>query len=122
MQVKLVLAAAMWSNPHMLIMDEPTNYLDRESLGALALAIKEWSGEKWCAQPSPLSWGCCSVIHDPCVTLDTSFSPGGVVVISHHAEFTGALCHETWTVADGRLTITKVEPKDGTANLKLEEE
>jgi ATPase subunit of ABC transporter with duplicated ATPase domains len=35
----------MWSNPHMLIMDEPTNYLDRESLGALALAIKEWSGE-----------------------------------------------------------------------------
>ena len=35
----------MWSNPHMLIMDEPTNYLDRESLGALALAIKEWNGE-----------------------------------------------------------------------------
>jgi len=28
-QVKLVLAAAMWQNPHMLIMDEPTNYLDR---------------------------------------------------------------------------------------------
>ena len=44
-KVKLVLAAAMWSNPHMLIMDEPTNYLDRESLGALALAIKEWNGE-----------------------------------------------------------------------------
>jgi elongation factor 3 len=43
-QVKLVLAAAMWSNPHLLIMDEPTNYLDRESLGALALAIKEWNG------------------------------------------------------------------------------
>ena len=32
----------------MLIMDEPTNYLDRESLGALALAIKEWSGECCC--------------------------------------------------------------------------
>ena len=44
LKVKLVLAAAMWSNPHMLIMDEPTNYLDRESLGALALAIKEWNG------------------------------------------------------------------------------
>lgn len=28
--MKLVLAAAMWQNPHMLIMDEPTNYLDRE--------------------------------------------------------------------------------------------
>ena len=45
-QVKLVLAAAMWSNPHMLVLDEPTNYLDRESLGALAQAIKDWSGEQ----------------------------------------------------------------------------
>ena len=40
-----MLAAAMWSNPHMLIMDEPTNYLDRDSLGALAEAIKDWNGE-----------------------------------------------------------------------------
>jgi elongation factor 3 len=30
-KVKLVLAAAMWNNPHLLIMDEPTNYLDRVS-------------------------------------------------------------------------------------------
>ena len=43
-KVKLVLAAAMWANPHLLIMDEPTNYLDRESLGALASAIKEFDG------------------------------------------------------------------------------
>jgi hypothetical protein len=28
-KVKLVLAAAMWNSPHLLIMDEPTNYLDR---------------------------------------------------------------------------------------------
>ena len=37
------------------------------------------------------------------------------MVISHHSEFTGALCHETWLVADGRLTITKKETKDGAA-------
>ncbi|KIY91340.1 elongation factor EF-3 [Monoraphidium neglectum] len=43
-KVKLVLAAAMWNSPHLLIMDEPTNYLDRESLGALATAIKEFDG------------------------------------------------------------------------------
>jgi len=43
-KVKLVLAAAMWQNPHMLIMDEPTNYLDREALGALAEAINRWTG------------------------------------------------------------------------------
>merc|ERR1711966_645922 len=35
-KVKVVLAAAMWNQPHILILDEPTNYLDRESLGALA--------------------------------------------------------------------------------------
>lgn len=42
--MKVVLAAAMWQNPHMLVLDEPTNYLDRESLGALANAIKEFGG------------------------------------------------------------------------------
>lgn len=43
-KVKVVLAAAMWNSPHMLVLDEPTNYLDRESLGALAAAIKEYGG------------------------------------------------------------------------------
>merc|ERR1712083_415374 len=44
MKVKIVLAAAMWQNPHVLILDEPTNYLDREGLGALILAIKAYKG------------------------------------------------------------------------------
>merc|ERR1719359_1642142 len=43
-KVKVVLAAAMWSQPHIVILDEPTNYLDRESLGALAGAIEEYDG------------------------------------------------------------------------------
>merc|ERR1712139_285962 len=34
----------MWQNPHVLILDEPTNYLDREGLGALVLAIKDYKG------------------------------------------------------------------------------
>ena len=42
--MKVVIAAAMWNNPHMLVLDEPTNYLDRESLGALAGAIKDYGG------------------------------------------------------------------------------
>ena len=42
--MKLVLAAAMWNNPHLLVLDEPTNYLDRESLGALASAINDFQG------------------------------------------------------------------------------
>jgi elongation factor 3 len=43
-QVKLVLAAAMWNRPHLLVLDEPTNYLDREALGALTIGIKEFGG------------------------------------------------------------------------------
>jgi elongation factor 3 len=43
-KVKVVLAAAMWNQPHILILDEPTNYLDREALGALAGAINDFAG------------------------------------------------------------------------------
>lgn len=43
-KVKVVIAAAMWNNSHMLILDEPTNFLDREALGGLATAIKKWDG------------------------------------------------------------------------------
>merc|ERR1711934_1312174 len=43
-KVKVVLSAAMWGQPHVVILDEPTNYLDRDSLGALAGAIKEFGG------------------------------------------------------------------------------
>jgi elongation factor 3 len=43
-KVKVVLAAAMWQNPHVLILDEPTNYLDRDGLGALSLGLKDFGG------------------------------------------------------------------------------
>merc|ERR1719197_716007 len=43
-KVKVVLAAAMWMEPHVTILDEPTNFLDRDSLGALATAIKNYQG------------------------------------------------------------------------------
>lgn len=43
-KVKVVLGAAMWLSPHILILDEPTNYLDRDSLGALAAGLKEFGG------------------------------------------------------------------------------
>ena len=72
-KVKVVLAAACWDCPHMVIMDEPTNYLDRDSLGALSNAIKGFGG--------------------------------GVVLISHHHEFTAELSSEFWNVEAGVLTI-----------------
>ena len=42
--MKVVLAAAMWNCPHLLVLDEPTNYLDRDSLGALAEGIRTFDG------------------------------------------------------------------------------
>tara|TARA_X000000950_G_C13641970_1_gene547969 strand:- start:109 stop:774 length:666 start_codon:yes stop_codon:yes gene_type:complete len=43
-KVKVVLAASLWQNPHLVILDEPTNYLDRDGLGALTNAIHEFNG------------------------------------------------------------------------------
>lgn len=90
-KVKVVIASAMWNNPHMLVLDEPTNYLDRDSLGALAGAIKNYGG--------------------------------GVIMISHHREFTDALCTEKWHVTNGTLVKEGEAPVDTTKiEQKLEEE
>jgi elongation factor 3 len=43
-KVKIVLGAATWRRPHIICLDEPTNYLDRESLAALIEALKEFQG------------------------------------------------------------------------------
>lgn len=43
-KVKIVLGAATWRRPHVMCLDEPTNYLDRESLAALIKALKEFEG------------------------------------------------------------------------------
>jgi len=75
---KLVLAAALWTKPHMLMLDEPTNFIDVETVEALAKAIKSFQG--------------------------------GVVVVSHNAEFLQETCNEIWQIEDGHLAITG---KDG---------
>ncbi|KAF3901602.1 hypothetical protein ABW21_db0204384 [Orbilia brochopaga] len=82
-RVKVVLAAAMWNNPHIVVLDEPTNYLDRESMGALSHAIKDFKG--------------------------------GVVIISHNAEFLKGLLNEEWVVDAGHVTT-----KGGTYDNELE--
>ncbi|KAF8344007.1 polyketide synthetase [Cantharellus anzutake] len=43
-KVKIVLGAATWRRPHVICLDEPTNYLDRESLAALIEALKDFQG------------------------------------------------------------------------------
>ncbi|ODQ78662.1 hypothetical protein BABINDRAFT_162368 [Babjeviella inositovora NRRL Y-12698] len=71
-KVKLVLAACTWQRPHLIVLDEPTNYLDRDSLGALSKALKGFEG--------------------------------GVIIITHSAEFTKDLTEEVWAVLDGKMT------------------
>ncbi|KAI0399721.1 ABC transporter [Xylaria palmicola] len=71
-RVKVVLAACSWQRPHLIVLDEPTNYLDRDSLGALSKALKKFEG--------------------------------GVIIITHSAEFTKDLTEEVWAVMDGKMT------------------
>ena len=72
-KVKVVLAAAMWNTPHIIILDEPTNYLDRDSLGAMAEAINLYEG--------------------------------GVVIISHNAQFVDQVCPEVWHLENHTLNL-----------------
>lgn len=71
-RVKVCLAASTWQRPHIIVLDEPTNYLDRDSLGALSKALKAFEG--------------------------------GVIIITHSAEFTKNLTEEVWSVVDGKMT------------------
>ena len=41
---RLVICAAFWSKPHVIALDEPTNYLDNDTLAALTQALKNFKG------------------------------------------------------------------------------
>jgi len=43
-KVKVVICASCWQNPHIIILDEPTNYLDRDGLGALVRGLETYQG------------------------------------------------------------------------------
>jgi len=43
-RVKVVICASCWFNPHVIILDEPTNYLDRDGLGALVRGLEQYQG------------------------------------------------------------------------------
>merc|ERR1719498_961872 len=43
-KVRLSLAAMFWTKPHLIAVDEPTNYLDVETVDALAKALQNFRG------------------------------------------------------------------------------
>jgi elongation factor 3 len=87
----------MWNQPHILILDEPTNYLDRESLGALAGTVFFH-----CTESHTL------ITHITFLGAITEFE-GGVVIISHNNEFVSTLCPEEWVMDAGHLTTKGAE-------------
>jgi ATPase subunit of ABC transporter with duplicated ATPase domains len=76
---KVSLAAAFWIKPHLVALDEPTNYIDMETLDALTTALQRFKG--------------------------------GVICISHCAEFAEKVCNETWFLEGGAMTIHKKDAK-----------
>ncbi|KAH8828260.1 ABC transporter-domain-containing protein [Flagelloscypha sp. PMI_526] len=94
-KIKLVIAACLWNNPQICVLDEPSNFLDREALGGLAVAIRDWAGAvvRW------LRFRCYKIPTQRILSF-----PSLQVIISHNHEFVGALCPEIWNVEAGRLT------------------
>ena len=49
---KVSLAAAFWIRPHLVALDEPTNYIDLETLEALTMALQRFKGGVICISHS----------------------------------------------------------------------
>ena len=89
------------------ILDEPSNFLDREALGGLAVAIRDWAGAV-------------VRLHFPFSSTVIRYDRNEVI-ISHNEEFVNALCEcyvyvhtkyvlivmlgpEIWNISEGRMT------------------
>lgn len=110
-KVKVVLGAATWQNPHVLVLDEPTNYLDRDSLGALTGALIEFGGgviiishqfeftnaickEKWLLEAGRLSidgagYAVAQKIEAPTEPEEIMDGAGNVIKVTQKKELTG---------------------------------
>eukprot|EP00615_Pteridomonas_danica_P000256 CAMPEP_0114350398 /NCGR_PEP_ID=MMETSP0101-20121206/16327_1 /TAXON_ID=38822 ORGANISM="Pteridomonas danica, Strain PT" /NCGR_SAMPLE_ID=MMETSP0101 /ASSEMBLY_ACC=CAM_ASM_000211 /LENGTH=1062 /DNA_ID=CAMNT_0001489601 /DNA_START=16 /DNA_END=3205 /DNA_ORIENTATION=+ len=115
-KVKVVIGAAMWNQPHVVILDEPTNYLDRDSLGALANAIIEYEGgvviithnDEFCRTICPERW-VLEKMGDGIGRLDCQGDPEWMTnALNTKIEFTQA---EEMVDAAGNVTKVKQEKK-----------
>jgi elongation factor 3 len=43
-KVKLAIAAAFWTAPQLIVLDEPTNFSNRDALGVLSKGLNDWGG------------------------------------------------------------------------------
>jgi ATPase subunit of ABC transporter with duplicated ATPase domains len=76
-KVRLSFAAMFWTRPHFIVLDEPTNYLDVETVEALSKALRSFRG--------------------------------GMIMVSPDEDFSNKICNERWLMADGKVTVEKLD-------------
>jgi energy-coupling factor transporter ATP-binding protein EcfA2 len=111
---KLVLAAALWLRPHLMILDEPTNYLDLEALGAMMRAIDKFKGglivvshnKEFIAEVSThICMRELTHSHAHSQTLPNTHTCKHSPSLSHtHAH--AQVCNEEWEVDNGKMIQT----------------
>ena len=97
--------------PHVICLDEPTNYLDNDTLAALTQVCLPWLY-------SPVAILTVAILTIPILTKPTLTMPflsqalknfkGAVVTISHNEAFVQEIVNEKWIVADGEITCVQV--------------
>jgi elongation factor 3 len=90
-KIKLVIAACLWNNPQICVLDEPSNFLDREALGGLAVAIRDWAGAVVIISHN-----------DEFITALCAYPPCSALI--WYADLRVCTGSEIWNVDGGRMT------------------
>lgn len=100
---RLVLCAAMWSKPHMLVLDEPTKCV---CLCLMSAGKEIDAGLGWMLLK--LRSMCSYIDNETLSVLVSSLKgfKGGVVAISHNEAFVWKVCTEKWIVSGKPGTVT----------------
>jgi ATPase subunit of ABC transporter with duplicated ATPase domains len=112
---RVVLAAAVWSSPHLVCLDEPTNFLDKNTLNALVEALTNFKGavvvishnQEFVDKVAQECW----LLQDGCLTVTPAGTPldtcnGG----AHESESTQSESESTQSERAGAVEKTgKVE-------------
>jgi elongation factor 3 len=125
-KVKVVLGGALWMQPHLIILDEPTNYLDRESLGALAGAIQEFDGgvviishnNDFCQMLCPETW----VVEKDADGISRPNCKGDPEWMKHAMETKISDQQQVDEVVDAAGNVTKLKKKKDLKKLNKKEQ
>jgi elongation factor 3 len=124
-KVKLVIGAALWQHPHVIVLDEPTNYLDRESLGALSAALDTFGGgvvvishstefvKSVCSEMWTVGGGKVDITGQSAATLEAA-----KIELKRETEYTDALGN-THKVKEEKRELSRQEKKQRAKSRKM---